>query len=129
MSAAPGIGIDVIEIARLERALERRPRLRERLFSATEIEHSEGQRRPARSLAARFAAKEAALKALGIGGLRLHEVEVHGGGAEPPELVLHGGAAEAARRQAVQLAVSLSHERELAVAVVVSRPQTSAEGG
>ena len=129
MRAAPGIGIDVIEIARLERALERHPRLRERVFSAAEVEHSAGHRRPARSLAARFAAKEAALKALGIGGLRLHEVEVRGGGTEPPELVLHGGAAEAARRQAVQLAVSLSHERELAVAVVVSRPQAPGEAG
>ena len=122
MRAPPGIGIDVIEIARLERALERRPRLRERVFSAAELEHADGHRRPARQLAARFAAKEAALKALGIGGLRLHEVEVRGGGNEPPALVLHGEAAEAARRQHVRLAVSLSHEREVAVAVVMSQP-------
>ena len=117
----------MIEIARLERALERRPRLRERLFSAAELEHAGSHRRPGRSLAARFAAKEAALKALGIGGLRLHEVEVRGGGSEPPVLVLHGEAAATARRQQVRLAVSLSHEREVAVAVVVSQPLPPAE--
>ncbi len=129
MSAAPGIGIDVIEIARLERALERRPRLRERIFSPAEIEHASAHRRPARRLAARFAAKEAALKALGIGGLRLHEVEVVGGGDEPPRLVLHGDTGAVARRQGVELAVSLSHEREVAVAVVIGRPGPNAETG
>ena len=121
MGAPPGIGIDVIEIARLERVLERRPRLRERVFSAAEIGYADRHRRPARQLAARFAAKEAALKALGIGGLRLHEVEVTGGGDEPPRLILHGEAAQAARREGVELAVSLSHEREVAVAVVLCR--------
>jgi holo-[acyl-carrier protein] synthase len=123
--APPGIGIDVVEIARLERALERRPRLRERVFSPGEIEYAGRHRRPARPLAARFAAKEAALKALGIGGLRLHEVEVRGGRDEPPTLALHGEAAATARRQRIRLAVSLSHERELAVAVVVSQPEAT----
>ena len=117
---APGIGIDVIEIERLERALERRPRLAERLFTPAELEFAEARRRPARHLAARFAAKEAAVKALGIGGLRLREVEVSGGGSEPPRLILHGSAAEAAREQGLELEVSLTHSREIAAAVVVS---------
>ena len=65
MQAAPGIGVDLIEIGRLERALERRPGLLERVFTAGEIEASETRQRPARHLAARFAAKEAALKCLG----------------------------------------------------------------
>jgi holo-[acyl-carrier protein] synthase len=120
VSGAPGIGIDVIEIGRLERALERRPGLLERVFSAAEIEYAYRHRRPARRLAARFAAKEAALKALGLGGLRLHEVEVEGGGAEPPRLVLHGEAAAVAEREGVRLVVSLSHEREVAVATVAA---------
>ena len=67
MAPAPGIGIDLIEIERLERALERRPGLLERLFRADEIEACATRARPGRHLAARFAAKEAALKALGIG--------------------------------------------------------------
>ncbi len=113
-----GIGIDLIEIERLERAIERRPRLAERVFSPGELEQSRSKARPARHLAARFAAKEAALKALGLGGLRLHEVEVEGGGDEPPRLRLHGEAAEVASREGVELSVSLTHSREMAAAVV-----------
>jgi holo-[acyl-carrier protein] synthase len=122
VETAPGIGIDLLEIERLERALARRPHLAERIFRPGEIEASADRVRPARHLAARFAAKEAALKALGVGGLRLHEIEVAGGGAEPPRLVLHGAAAEAASRLGVELSVSLSHSRELATAAVIARP-------
>ena len=114
----PGIGVDLIEIERIERAIERRPRLAERIFSPTELEHARGRARPARHLAARFAAKEAALKALGLGGLRLHEVEVEGGGDRPPRLRLHGEAAAVAEREGLELSVSLTHSRELAAAVV-----------
>jgi len=117
-----GIGIDLIEIERLERAIERRPRLAERVFSPAELAFAGGKARPARHLAARFAAKEAALKALGLGGLRLHEVEVEGGGDDPPRLRLHGEAAEMARRAGVELAVSLTHSREMAAAVVRADP-------
>jgi holo-[acyl-carrier protein] synthase len=116
--SAPGIGIDLIEIERLERALERRPALAERVFSAAELAHARRRRRPGRHLAARFAAKEAALKALGIGGLRLHEVEVEGGEDEAPRLRLHGSAAESAATEGLELSVSLTHAREIAAAVV-----------
>jgi holo-[acyl-carrier protein] synthase len=120
VTATAAIGVDLLEIERLERALERRPALRKRLFSAAEIEFASGRRRPGRHLAARFAAKEAAVKALGLRGMRLAEIEVAGGGDRPPRLILHGAAAEAAARQGVELAVSLSHSRELAVAVVTT---------
>ena len=123
MTAAPGIGIDLIEIERLERALARRPGLADRVFSAAELAFAAERRRPARHLAARFAAKEAALKALGLGGLRLAEVEVAGGGDEPPRLVLSGSAAAAAAAAEIELEVSLSHSRELAVAAVRARPK------
>jgi holo-[acyl-carrier protein] synthase len=122
MSAPPGIGIDLIEIERLERAIERRPRLAERVFTEGELEQARGHARPARQLATRFAAKEAALKALGLGGLRLHEVEVLGGGDEPPRLELHGRAATVAAERSVALEVSLTHAREIAGAIVVARP-------
>jgi holo-[acyl-carrier protein] synthase len=120
MPGSASIGIDLIEIERVERALERRPRLAERLFTAREIAHANARRRPGRHLAARFAAKEAAVKALGIGGPHLHEVEVEGGGNESPRLVLHGAALEAARGRGVELELSLSHSRELAIAAVVA---------
>ena len=113
-----GVGIDLIEIERLERAIERRPRLAARVFAPGELEYARGKARPARHLAARFAAKEAALKALGLGGLRLHEVEVEGGGDGPPRLRLHGEAAAVAEREGLALQVSLTHSRDLAAAVV-----------
>jgi holo-[acyl-carrier protein] synthase len=117
------VGIDLIEIGRMERALERRPRLAERLFRPGELEYARSRRRPARHLAARFAAKEAALKALEVGGLGLRDVEVEGGDREPPRLRLHGRAAEAAAAAEVELSVSLTHSRELAAAVVQARPR------
>jgi holo-[acyl-carrier protein] synthase len=118
----PGIGFDLIEIERLERVMARRPRLAQRVFSEAELEFAAGRLRPGRHLAARFAAKEAAQKALGLGGMRMHEIEVEGGGDEPPTLVLSGSAAEAARAAGVSLSVSLTHSRELAAAAVVARP-------
>jgi len=126
VDAAPGIGLDLIEIERIERAMARRPSLAARVFSDAELEYASRHRRPGRHLAARFAAKEAALKALGLGGLRLHEVEVEGGGDRPPRLVLHGRAAERAAGEGITLAVSLTHSREHAAAVVVRQPATPA---
>lgn len=120
---SPGVGIDLIEIDRVERALDRRPALRERLFSPAELEACSARARPGRHLAARFAAKEAALKALGLGGLRMHEVEVRGGGDTAPELSLSGAAAETAEALGIELSVSLSHSRELATAIVVASPR------
>lgn len=112
------IGIDLIEIERLERALARRPLLADRLFTAAELEYSRSRRRPGRHLAARFAAKEAAVKALGLGGFGLREIEVVGG--EPPTLRLHGRAREAAAERGLRLSVSLTHSREHAAAVALA---------
>lgn len=124
MTAAPGAlrpGIDLIEIERLERALERRPRLAARLFTEAELEYAGARRRPGRHLAARFAAKEAAIKALGGSGVAPREVEVVSTGAAP-ELRLLGNARRLARRRQVALRVSLTHSRELAAAVVTTAP-------
>jgi holo-[acyl-carrier protein] synthase len=116
------IGIDMLEVARLERALARRPRLAQRLFTEAELEYASSRRRPAMHLAARFAAKEAAVKALGGEALTLREIEVAEGGRRPPVLRLHGDAAKAAERQGVTLDVSLTHTAEHAAAVVQARP-------
>ena len=120
------IGIDLVEVGRIRRALERRPRLAERLFTAGELDYARGRRRPAMHLAARFAAKEAAVKALAGEVVSLRDIEVEGGGSEPPRIRLHGAAAEAASRRGVTLDVSLTHTRELAAAVVQARPATPA---
>jgi holo-[acyl-carrier protein] synthase len=113
---ASGVGIDLLEIDRMERALERHPRLAERVFTAAERGYAAGRARPGRHLAARFAAKEAVTKALGLtGGFGLREVEVVAG--EPPTVRLSGRAAEAAAGERVD--VSLTHSREYAAAVAV----------
>jgi holo-[acyl-carrier protein] synthase len=113
---ASGIGIDLLEIHRLERALERYPRLAARLFTEAELAYAAARARPGRHLAARFAAKEAVVKALGFSdGLGLREVEVVPG--EPPAVRLSGRAEEAAGGKTVE--VSLSHSREFAAAVAV----------
>lgn len=115
---SPGVGIDLLEIARLERALERHPRLADRVFTPGELDYSRARHRPARHLAARFAAKEAAVKALGLRNFGLREIEVVAG--EPPALRLHGRAADAARERGLELRVSLTHSHEMAAAVVVA---------
>lgn len=120
--AAGGIGIDLIEIERLERALERRPRLAERLFTAGELAYARARVRPGRHLAARFAAKEAAVKALGGTALPLREIEVEGADQQAPRLRLHGRAAAVAVERGVELQVSLTHSRDVAAAAVLAVP-------
>ena len=114
----PGVGIDLLEIDRLERALKRHPRLAERLFTMAEREYAAARARPARHLAARFAAKEAVVKALGLnGGFGLREIEIVSGA--PPTVRLWGRAAEAAAGR--QVDISLTHSRDNAAAVAVAR--------
>jgi holo-[acyl-carrier protein] synthase len=112
---APAVGIDLIEIERIERALERRPRLAERLFTEGELAYARDRARPGRHLAARFAAKEAVIKVLGT-GVPPREIEVVSG--EPPRLELHGRAATLAGD--AEIAISLTHSRESAAAVAIA---------
>jgi holo-[acyl-carrier protein] synthase len=113
---ASGVGIDLLEIERLERALQRHPRLAERVFTEAERDYAAARARPGRHLAARFAAKEAVVKALGLsGGFGLRDIEVVAG--EPPSVRLSGRAAAAANGD--QLDVSLTHSRDHAAAVAV----------
>ena len=120
-SATTGIGIDLLEIDRLERALERRPRLAERLFTPAERAYAGARARPGQHLAARFCAKEAVAKALGLEAWSFQEIEVARlDGA--PAVRLSGAAAARARELGVQVRVSLTHTRRSAAAVaLVSR--------
>lgn len=112
---ASGIGIDLIDIDRFERALARRPRLRERLFTATELDYADTRAHPAQHLAARFCAKEAVAKSLGLAGWSFNDVEVLAG--QPPSVRLAGRAEERARDLGVSVLVSLTHDRRTAAAV------------
>ena len=72
----PGVGLDLLDIERFERALERRPQLAQRLFTDDELGYAEARARPGLHLAARFCAKEAVAKALGLTGWSFRDVEV-----------------------------------------------------
>jgi holo-[acyl-carrier protein] synthase len=111
-------GIDVVQVARLEAALERWPRLAERLFTDQERRYAAGRPHPVESLAARFAAKEATMKALGKGWPRIswQDIEVVRG-KDRPELRLTGRAAALAGGG--RLALSLAHDGGVAVAQVI----------
>ena len=79
-----GVGIDLLDVDRLERALKRRPGLAERLFTEGERAYAGSRARPAMHLAARFCAKEAVAKALELRVWSPRDVEVVGGGDAPP---------------------------------------------
>jgi holo-[acyl-carrier protein] synthase len=112
------VGIDLLEIERLERALERRPRLAQRLFSDAEREYAAAMARPGQHLAARFCAKEAVAKALGLTAWSFRDVEVIAG--EPPAVELSGAAAARATELGVTVSVSLTHTRGQAAAVAIA---------
>jgi holo-[acyl-carrier protein] synthase len=113
-----GIGLDLVEIDRLERAPERRPGLAARLFTDGERAYAASRARPAQHLAARFCAKEAVVKALALDVMRPRDIEIVGGG-EGVTLRLHGAAAARARELGVEVTVSLTHTRTTAGAVAV----------
>jgi holo-[acyl-carrier protein] synthase len=114
-----GVGIDLLEIERLERALQRRPRLAERLFTDGERAYAQSRARPAMHLAARFCAKEAVAKALSLHEWSWRDIEVVGGGDTPPRVQLAGTAAARAGELGAAVAVSLTHTRGMAGAVAV----------
>ncbi len=116
MGRIVGIGVDVVDLARFERALDRTPQLRDRLFAENERDL------PLRSLAGRFAAKEALLKALGAtDGVSWHDMRVIADAEGNPDLVVSGRAADiVAARGIASLHVSMSHDAGVAIAFVVA---------
>jgi holo-[acyl-carrier protein] synthase len=118
-----GIGTDLVEIERFRLAMERRARLPERLFSDDEREYAFRHRDPVPRLAVRFAAKEAVMKALGVGlgAFKLRDVEVvrRRGGA--PMVGLHGKATVLADERGVNgWHLSLTHSDSMAMAVAIA---------
>ncbi len=115
-----GLGIDAVEIPRFARMLERRPGLIDRLFTATERLDRRGRLHRPSSLAARFCAKEATMKALGVGlgAVDFHDISVEAT-VGPPRLVLNGRAQQLAQRCRLEHPkVSLTHTETTAMAVV-----------
>lgn len=120
-----GHGIDLVEVARIARLLADHPeRFRERCFTPAEQAYAKSSARETEHLAARFAAKEAALKALGTGlrhGIAWTDIEVVNDASGRPTLTLTGEAANTAARLGIRSwAVSLSHTDTMAIASVLA---------
>jgi holo-[acyl-carrier protein] synthase len=117
-----GLGVDICEIARMERALARHATLRERVFTPEEIAYCDGKARPAESYAGRFAAREATIKALGgYRGKRWQDISVarHPSGA--PAIVLAGNAKRRADALGIsRILITFTHEKTSAVAFAVA---------
>lgn len=124
--AIVGIGVDVVDVERFGRALERTPKLRWRLFSDAELLR-DGEPRRVESLAARFAAKEAFIKALGGStGISWHDMVVGADDQRAPSLRLGGGAAAlAGSRGVTDVHLSLSHDAGIATAFVIAEAVTT----
>ncbi len=113
------VGLDLLEIDRLERALERAPRLAQRLFTDGELAYAASRARPVQHLAARFCAKEAVAKALAMPAWNFREVEVVCDEDGVPSVILHGRAADRAAELGVGIEISLTHTRRDAGAVAI----------
>ena len=114
------IGLDLLEIERLEQALRRRPRLAERLFTDAERAYAAERARPGQHLAARFCAKEAVAKALGMSGWSFRDVEILATPAGP-QARLSGRVAARANALGAEVAVSLTHTGVTAGAAALLR--------
>jgi len=117
-----GIGIDEIEVARIEKQIQKEAGFKERVFTSAEIEYCESKKYRGQHYAARFAAKEAFMKAVGTGwrdGLAFNEIEIVKDELGRPALVLYGKAKEITDKHKItNIHVSLSHIKELANAIV-----------
>ncbi|HZE26136.1 MAG TPA: holo-[acyl-carrier-protein] synthase [Terriglobales bacterium] len=119
-----GTGIDIAEVPRIRAAIERHgQRFLKRIFTDGEIQYCESKANRVERYAARFAAKEAGMKAIGTGwnhGVRWRDIEVARQPGGRPTLLLHGKAAEFANRLgATNIALSLTHTAEQAMAQVI----------
>ena len=131
-----GVGVDAVDVDRFDKLLERRPNITVRMFTPAEQSVAEGSVNRAQMLAARFAAKEALMKSLGvgIGAFPLWDVEVmRTGGTDAtrhaPYFVLHGAAADLAARSGVgRFHLSMSHTDDLAIAFVVAEGAGAGSG-
>lgn len=118
-----GIGVDVVEIERFRTSLQRTPTMRERLFTPVELEYVRPKSDPVPSLAARFAAREAVMKALGLGlgAFGFHDVWVERAASGAPSLAFAGRAQQLSDDAGVsRWHLSLTHSDLVAVAYVVA---------
>jgi len=125
--APPAVGLDVVDVVRFRETLQRSgDGLERRVFTPAEWAYAATRADRVDVLAARFAAKEAVMKALGTGwgaGVSFLDIEVLGGGRSKPELHLHGKAAELVAARGLLVSISLSHAGTTAAAVALATPR------
>jgi holo-[acyl-carrier protein] synthase len=118
-----GIGTDIIEVERIKKQLENNSGLREKLFTSHEIAYCENKKNKAQHYAARFAAKEAFLKAIGTGwreGLKFNEIEVTNDKMGKPMIVLSGKTKDFVDQiNITNIQVSLTHIKDVVNAIVI----------
>lgn len=117
-----GIGTDMVEIRRIQNAIERNPRFLQKVYTEEEIRYCQRKKNQWQSFAARFAAKEAVSKAMGtgIGPIGLREIEIISAASGQPQVVLHGAAKTFALEHAItRVSLSLSHSEAYAIATVI----------
>ena len=125
-----GIGVDVVDLARFERAATRTPGVLRRLFA--ESEQWDGEvKRSLRSMAARFAAKEAVIKAIGDStGVRWHDMAVVSDGMRNPSIEVYNGLADIVAARGISfIHLSISHDAGVAVAYVIAEGNRSLSHG
>lgn len=118
-----GVGTDLVDLDRFRHVLQRTPTIVDRLFTPDEQAYADERRDPTEPLGARFAAKEAVLKAMGVGlgAVAFREIEVVRASSGAPSLVLHGGAAKLADERGIdRWLLSLSHTAHVAQAFVLA---------
>jgi len=118
-----GIGTDIIEVNRIEKLLSKQERFKERIFTQGEIEYCEQKKNKVQNYAARFALKEALLKAIGTGwseGVTFKEIEVVNDKKGKPELILSGTVKRITEKMGVtNIQVSISHLKDLAIGMII----------
>jgi len=118
-----GIGIDLIDVERVEERIASGNGFRDYVFSPHEIEYCEAMAHKYQHYAARFSAKEAFLKAMGtgwVGDILFNEIEVRQEGAQKPEIILHGETLLVYNRLKLgKISLSLSHLKHVATAIVI----------
>ena len=114
-----GIGTDIIEISRIEKAINQTALFKKKVYTEKEIEHIEKKKNPYASYAGRFASKEAVSKALGTGvyGFSLSDIEILNDEMGKPYVTLYNAIKEKAQGLLIQ--ISISHSREYAVSTVI----------
>ena len=127
----PGIGVDVVDVDRMKFALERTPKIRQRLFTEAEISYCENFRFAERHYAGRWAAKEAVTKALGCGLIQWNGVEVIRRRCQAPTVRIFGKIERFAALVGIreeELQISITHSELSAVAVCIVRPVEQGPG-